>query len=106
MLAVLQTVVDDVQEAASDAGVAASDVRAYWQALAYVESEDRSWPFSFENICEVIGLDAGGIRRNLRRAPVPQEAPAAVRLEAPAGLTAHHDDACPGCVDVGGHPGD
>jgi hypothetical protein len=75
MLAVLQTVVDDVQEAADDtgAGAVSSDVRAYWQALAYIESRDRSWPFSFENICETIGLDADGIRRTLRRAPVPQE---------------------------------
>lgn len=75
MLAVLQTVVDDVQEIASDAGLgaASNDARAYWQARAYLESRDRSWPFSFENICETIGLDADGIRRNLCSASVPQE---------------------------------
>jgi hypothetical protein len=71
MLAVLQTVVDDVQDGGLNP-VAAED-RSYWQAVAYVESRDRSWPFSFENICETIGLDADGIRRTLRRAPVSHE---------------------------------
>jgi hypothetical protein len=75
MLAVLQAVVDDVQDGAPDIGVdgPSGDGRAYWQALAYVESRDRSWPFSFENICDTIGLDADGIRRNLRQAPRPLE---------------------------------
>jgi len=74
MLAVLQTVIDDVQ---TPRGMAADgtlgDTRPYWQALAYVESRDRSWPFSFENICDTIGLDADGIRRTLRSAPRPPE---------------------------------
>jgi hypothetical protein len=65
MLAVLQTAVDDV--AAGDADDVAGDARAYHQALAYVDSRDRYWPFSFENICETIGLDPDGIRRSLRR---------------------------------------
>lgn len=69
MLAVLQTVVDDVHGGRAAVG----DARACTQALAYVESRDRSWPFSFENICETIGLDADGIRRSLRHNLVPQE---------------------------------
>ena len=28
-------------------------------------SSDRRWPYSFENICSALGLDAGGIRRRL-----------------------------------------
>ena len=51
MIAVLEAVLHD-----SDAA-----------ALAYVENRDRSWPFSFENICDTIGLDAGNIRRALQR---------------------------------------
>jgi hypothetical protein len=74
MLAVLQAVVDDVTAGGADDGTVAADVRAYHQALAYVDSRDRYWPFSFENICETIGLDADGIRRSLRRhTRVPQE---------------------------------
>jgi hypothetical protein len=30
-----------------------------------VESDDRTWPFSFENICEAVGLDAGTLRNGL-----------------------------------------
>jgi hypothetical protein len=28
-------------------------------------STDRRWPYSFENICAALGLDADGIRRRL-----------------------------------------
>ena len=63
MLAVLQTAVDDVAAGGADERAVAGDARAYHQALAYVDSRDRYWPFSFENICEAIGLDADGIRR-------------------------------------------
>src|SRR5689334_10932780 len=67
MLAVLQTVVDDVTAGAAGRGPVLGDTHAYQQALAYVDSRDRHWPFSFENICETIGLDAEGIRRTLQR---------------------------------------
>jgi hypothetical protein len=69
MLAVLQTVLDDCQGTAyaRATGIASrEDRRAQLSAIAYVESRDRSWPFSFDNICEAIGLDAEGVRRNLR----------------------------------------
>ena len=71
MLAVLQTVLDDCRGTAhARAGTATAsacpDRRAFHQAVAYLESRDRAWPFSFENICEAIGLDADGIRRKLR----------------------------------------
>jgi len=70
MLAVLQTVVDDYRGSAyrRAAGFALHrDLRAYAAARAYVESTDRTWPFSFENLCEAIGLDAGTLRIELAR---------------------------------------
>ena len=73
MLAVLQTVVDDVVSGAAGRATVLCDARAYEQALAYVDSRDRHWPFSFENICETIGLDAEGIRRTLQRQVLPPE---------------------------------
>jgi hypothetical protein len=72
MLAVLQTVLDDCQgTAARRASGQGSppDRRAYLQAKAYLDSRDRTWPFSFENICEAVGLDADGLRRGLRTHP-------------------------------------
>lgn len=72
MLAVLQTVLDDCQGTAArraPGGGATPDRRAYLQAREYLESRDRGWPFSFENICEAIGLDPEGIRRGLRERP-------------------------------------
>ena len=70
MLAVLQTVVDDYRGSAyrQAAGFAPyRDQRAYAAASAYVASTDRTWPFSFENLCEALGLDAGSLRTELAR---------------------------------------
>jgi len=68
MIAVLQTALDDFQGTAyaRATGVGGeADPRALRQAIDYVRSRDRSWPYSFDNICEAIGLDADGIRRRL-----------------------------------------
>lgn len=70
MLAVLQAVLDDFEWTPPGAvGMRPTprDRRTRLAALAYVESRDRSWPFSFDNICEATGLDGAGIRRALRR---------------------------------------
>ena len=71
MLAVLQTVVEDcwgsVYRRAAGFG-APTDRRAHEQAKAYVASTDRSWPFSFENVCDAIGLDADRVRAELNMA--------------------------------------
>ena len=70
MLAVLQTVVDDYRGSAyrHAAGFAARrDSRDYAAARAYVESRDRTWPFSFENLCEAVGFDADSLRTELAR---------------------------------------
>ena len=80
MLAVLQTVVEDcwgsVYRRAAGFG-APTDRRAHEQAKAYVASTDRSWPFSFENVCEAVGLDVGSLRQAL------QTDGSAVRVEPP-----------------------
>jgi hypothetical protein len=70
MLAVLQTVVDDYRGSAyrRSAGFGLRrDARAFAAARAYVESTDRSWPFSFENLCDAVGLDVGSLRAELAR---------------------------------------
>jgi hypothetical protein len=36
-------------------------------ALSWVASSDRTWPFSFENICSVFDLDPDELRRTLVR---------------------------------------
>jgi hypothetical protein len=39
--------------------------RLYWQAYEWVTSDDRSWPFSFVNLCEAIGLTVEPVRKQL-----------------------------------------
>ena len=43
-------------------------------ALRWVLSTDSSWLFSFESICEVLGLHAGYLRRRLLRATTSADA--------------------------------
>jgi hypothetical protein len=42
-------------------------IAGYQQAMAYVTSCDRSWPYSFENLRDTIGVDAGYLRRGTER---------------------------------------
>jgi hypothetical protein len=69
MMAVLQTVIDDVQSAAAGCppGAGPRDSRERERACAYIASHDRSWPFSFENVCEAIGVDPAVLRRGLAK---------------------------------------
>jgi hypothetical protein len=68
-LAVLQTVVYDCGAAAerADGRARVRDRGAYRRAMAYVASCDRNWPYSFENLCDTIGVDAGYLRRGIER---------------------------------------
>jgi len=40
--------------------------RLFDEAEAWIEDEDRSWFFSFESLCDVLGLDPDYLRRGLR----------------------------------------
>ena len=67
MLAVLQTAIDDVRSTRPLDGVdTRSNGREHDGARAWVASEDRTWPFSFENVCEAVGIDATALRRALQ----------------------------------------
>lgn len=68
MAAVLQAVVDDCRGGTAyrrSVGYGTIDARNIDRANAYVASTDRTWPFSFENLCEALGLDATGLREAL-----------------------------------------
>ena len=75
MLAVLQAVVYDCQGPEPRAAAAAGyrNGRAHREARAYVASRDRDWPYSFENLCEAIGIDATYLRRGIERALLPHD---------------------------------
>ncbi len=67
MAAVLQAVVDDCRSGFLVLRPEGSPKmpQGVRKAIAYVASSDRVWPFSFENLCEALGLDAEGLRREL-----------------------------------------
>jgi hypothetical protein len=77
MAAVLQTVVDDCQgtlRRRAEGWPAPAGPRGVRQAIAYVTSTDRAWPFSFENLCEALSLDARSMRRALAEPAQPVRA--------------------------------
>jgi hypothetical protein len=64
MLAVLQDAVDCYQKYAL-----ARDARGtfeFQESRKWIESVDRDWPFSYENICDVLGIDPDAVRDKLR----------------------------------------
>jgi hypothetical protein len=68
MVAVLQTAIDDCQGTATARALGLpvkTTSRAAREAIAFFESHDRTWPYSFVNICEAIGLDADTLRRTM-----------------------------------------
>jgi hypothetical protein len=73
MVAVLQTAIDDCQGTATARALGLpvkGRSRATREAIAFFESRDRTWPYSFVNICEEIGLDADALRRTISKSIV------------------------------------
>jgi hypothetical protein len=64
MIAVLEDAVDVYRKQ-----VGAQDARGqqlFREAEQWIEDADRAWLFSFENICDVLDIDATYVRRGLR----------------------------------------
>ena len=56
--------------------------RLYWQAYAWIAADDRTWPYSFVNICEAVGLPVEQIRQQLLDARPPNRAAEGIGPEA------------------------
>jgi hypothetical protein len=65
MLAVLEQAVDEVRRGAGDPSLARR--RPFVEASAWLAADDLGWPYSFLNVCLVLGFDAGAVRTGLRR---------------------------------------
>ena len=70
MAAVLQTAVDDRWGSVHrqvPRQWSADEIKGVRLATAYLASTDRTWPFSFENVCEALGLDPTVLRQELQK---------------------------------------
>ena len=63
MIAVLEDAVDVYRKLAGATGRAPQQL--FHDAEEWIESDDRAWIFSFQNICEVLGIEAEYLRRGL-----------------------------------------
>ena len=87
MIAVLEDAVDVYRKQAE-----ARDPRGeqlFQEAEAWIEDADRTWLFSFQNICDVLDIDADYVRRGLRA--WKHKVPGGRRGEL-VSLRAEHDD--------------
>lgn len=74
MRAVLQDAILCLQGHAT--GVSARDrQRVAAQAYSWIVSREATWPFAFETICHVLGLDASSLRRRLLAAATTEGDP-------------------------------
>jgi hypothetical protein len=64
MIAVLEDAVDVYRKQAGNRD--ARGQQLFGEAEQWIEDPDRTWLFSFQNICDVLGLDADYMRRGLR----------------------------------------
>jgi hypothetical protein len=64
MVAILEDAVDVYRK---QAGARDRKRRQLFEdAEEWIESDDQSWIFSYQNICDVLGIDAGYLRKGLR----------------------------------------
>ena len=59
-------ILEDAIQAYCMEGSGRRNLRLRVEAGRWLESNDRSWCFSFERICEVLGLEPDAVRRGLR----------------------------------------
>lgn len=65
MLAVLEDAVDCYQKHSHSTDPRGQQL--FEEAVAWVQSDDRSWLFSFENICDTLEINSDYVRRGLRQ---------------------------------------
>jgi len=65
MRAVLQRALDDLSGVFAGAMGLRARGRLQRETEEWFLSEDTTWPYSFVNICQTLGLDAGAIRKAL-----------------------------------------
>jgi hypothetical protein len=75
MLAILRDAVECYQKYALARDPQGEDLHR--DAAEWIFSTDREWPFSFENICDVLGVSAEYVRTGL--APLQKRSPRKVR---------------------------
>lgn len=93
MLAILEDAVDCYRK-----HVAARDHRArqlFTEAESWIESEDSSWLFSFQNICDVLGFESDYLRNGLRNLKTAARAPRPSRVVQIHADHFHSDHAIP-----------
>ena len=71
--ALMRAVLEDaIQCLAGEVGPERERAQLAAAARAWIENEDRQWPFAFENLCDALGFDVGALRaRVLGDAPPP-----------------------------------
>jgi hypothetical protein len=65
MRLVLAVFEDAIRAASNPAPRTRRQRREQQEARNWVQDDDRAWPFAFANVCDLLGLDAGAVRRRI-----------------------------------------
>jgi hypothetical protein len=91
MLAILEDAVNVYLKQAAATGDLNS--KLFEEAEQWIEEDGTDWIFSFESICDMLGLDAEYVRRGLRTAKMrARRARASSAVAAPVTIEVGHDD--------------
>jgi hypothetical protein len=71
---VLAVLVDAIRCLTGSARLGRNRAQIILETREWVVSEDRQWPFSFENVCDALDLDAATLRTRLLRMAPPMRA--------------------------------
>ena len=86
MLAVLEDAVQCIEQGRRSRRFHARRLAA--DAVAWVRSDRRDWPFAFVNVCEVLGFDADAFRKRLLMMRNDASDGRRIRLRAPSRIRA------------------
>jgi len=100
MLAVLEDAVQCMEHGHRRRTFSARRLAA--DAEAWVRSDSRDWPFSFVNVCEVLGFEANAVRKRLLTMRATGSAARRVRLRAPIRMHAMTAASAQPQVSMGG----
>ena len=74
-LALVAAILEDALRSLSRRDPSGPRRREFREARGWLLDDDRTWPFAFRNVCDLIGLDASALRERFRERLEPRRRP-------------------------------
>ena len=74
-LALVAAILEDALRSVSRRDPSGPRRREFAEARAWLLDNDRTWPFAFRNVCDLLGVDAAALRESVRGHLEPRKQP-------------------------------